>query len=47
MREWYRHLDLLPGAYETVIPEDSPLQATALRVLRESGLADQTTMPTG
>lgn len=47
MREWYRHLDLLPGAYETVIPEDSPLEATALRVLRESGLADKTTMPTG
>ena len=25
MREWYQHLDLLPGKYETVIPEHSPL----------------------
>lgn len=38
MREWYRHLDLLPGEHETVIPEHSPLQATVREVLRKSNL---------
>lgn len=33
-------LDLIPGEYETVIPEDSSPGATVLQVLRESGLAD-------
>ena len=47
MREWYRHMDVLPGEYETVIPEDSPLQATVLEVLRDSGLADTMTTLAG
>jgi predicted kinase len=47
MREWYRHLDLLPHEYETVIPEHSPLEATVRQVLRESGLAGSMTTPAG
>ncbi|WP_285705843.1 kinase [Microtetraspora sp. NBRC 16547] len=33
MREWYRERDLLPGDWETVIGEDSSLDATAQRLL--------------
>jgi gluconate kinase len=47
MREWYQHLDLLPGKYETVIPEHSPLDATVWQMLRESGLANRMTTPAG
>lgn len=47
MREWYRRLDLLPGAYETVISEASPLEATVRQVLRESGLTGGTSTPAG
>ncbi|RAG85720.1 kinase [Streptacidiphilus pinicola] len=39
MRAWYRELDLLPGAVETVVPSTSSLQATVDLVLRDSGLA--------
>ncbi|MEU8174970.1 hypothetical protein AB0C14_18995 [Microbispora hainanensis] len=38
MREWYRERDLLPDAYETVIGEDSPLEATVRQVLRQPRL---------
>ncbi|WP_205825651.1 hypothetical protein [Microbispora catharanthi] len=33
MREWYRERDLLPDGYETVIGEDSPLEASVRQVL--------------
>ncbi|GAA4613132.1 kinase [Actinoallomurus liliacearum] len=38
MRQWYRPLDLLPDRCETVIAEDSALEATVRRVMREAGL---------
>jgi predicted kinase len=38
MRGWYQARDLLPGGYETVIDEDSALEATVRQVLEESGL---------
>jgi predicted kinase len=34
LREWYQHRDLLPGGYETVIPEHSTKDATVQRVLQ-------------
>jgi predicted kinase len=38
LRSWYRPLDLLPGAAETVIGADSPLVETVERVMRDTGL---------
>ncbi|MEU5697321.1 AAA family ATPase [Streptomyces aurantiacus] len=38
LRDWYREMDLLPDALESVIDPDSPLDATIQRILRESGL---------
>ncbi|MEV5749061.1 hypothetical protein AB0L00_14685 [Actinoallomurus sp. NPDC052308] len=38
MRQWYRPLDLLPDRCETVIAEDSALETTVRRVMREAGL---------
>ncbi|MCO6010800.1 hypothetical protein NE236_38160 [Actinoallomurus purpureus] len=38
MREWYRPLDLLPDGCETVIAEDSPLDATVRQVIHEAAL---------
>jgi Zeta toxin len=34
LRGWYQHRDLLPGGYETVIPEHSTMDATVRRVLQ-------------
>jgi hypothetical protein len=42
MREWYRERDLLPGQVETIIGQDSSVEETAERILRESGLATMT-----
>lgn len=39
LRSWYRPLDLLPGAGETVIGADSTLPGTVERILRDTGLA--------
>ncbi|MFD3541597.1 AAA family ATPase [Streptomyces sp. NPDC058662] len=39
LSSWYRPLDLLPGAVETVIGADSALGDTVGRVLRETGLS--------
>ena len=39
LRRWYRPLDLLPDATETVIPPTSTLDETVARVLRDAGLA--------
>ncbi|MEU6091502.1 kinase [Streptomyces sp. NPDC047085] len=39
MRAWYRELDLLPGAVETVIGAHSALPDTVDRILRDTGLA--------
>jgi hypothetical protein len=41
MSGWYREDDLLPGGIEQVIPAASPLDATVLRVMRDTGLACQ------
>lgn len=38
MREWYRPLDLLPGAAETVVGADSGLAATVDRIMKDTGL---------
>ncbi|MBG0818703.1 kinase [Planomonospora sp. ID82291] len=38
LREWYRERDLLPGGWETIIGQDSSLEATVQRVLDDSGL---------
>lgn len=38
LRSWYRPLDLLPGAVETVVPANSTLTATIDQVMRASGL---------
>ncbi|KAB8180932.1 kinase [Microbispora catharanthi] len=35
MREWYQERDLLPDGCETVIGEDSPLEASVRQVLRQ------------
>ncbi|MGX1885464.1 AAA family ATPase [Streptomyces sp. NPDC055287] len=39
LRDWYRHLDLLPGGTETVIGTDSTLTETVDRILYDTGLA--------
>ncbi|MBM9506575.1 kinase [Actinacidiphila acididurans] len=39
MRDWYRPLDLLPGAVETVIGADSTLAVTVARIMLDTGLA--------
>jgi len=41
MSGWYRADDLLPGGIEQVIPAASPLDATVLQVMRDTGLACQ------
>ncbi|MEH0573450.1 MULTISPECIES: AAA family ATPase [Streptomyces] len=38
LRAWYRRLDLLPGAVETVIGADSTLTQTVDRIMRDTGL---------
>ncbi|MBP2707407.1 kinase [Microbispora sp. RL4-1S] len=38
MREWYQERDLLPDGCETVIGEDSPLEASVRQVLRDARL---------
>jgi hypothetical protein len=38
MRGWYRGLDLLPGGIEQVIPAESALEETVIRVMTDSGL---------
>ncbi|MFG1823444.1 hypothetical protein ACGFIJ_13240 [Microbispora bryophytorum] len=38
MREWYQERDLLPDGCETVIGEDSPLEASVRQVLRQACL---------
>ncbi|KOG32702.1 AAA family ATPase [Streptomyces resistomycificus] len=40
LRSWYRPLDLLPGAVETVVDAASSLPETVERIMRETGLAD-------
>lgn len=39
LRSWYREMDLLPGAIETVIGADSSLTSTVDRIMRDTGLA--------
>ncbi|MFI1415658.1 kinase [Streptomyces sp. NPDC020707] len=39
LRDWYRELDLLPGATETVIGADSTLHETVDRTMNGTGLA--------
>ncbi|MDQ1041144.1 putative kinase [Streptomyces sp. V3I8] len=39
LREWYRELDLLLGATETVIGADSTLKETVDRIMLDTGLA--------
>ncbi|MCX4238962.1 kinase [Streptomyces sp. A15ISP2-DRY2] len=39
LREWYRELDLLPGAAETVIGADSTLEETLDHIMLDSGFA--------
>ncbi|MCX4481650.1 kinase [Streptomyces cellulosae] len=39
LREWYRELDLLPGAVETVIDASSTLTETVDRIMLDTGLA--------
>ncbi|WP_405388093.1 AAA family ATPase [Streptomyces sp. NBC_01102] len=39
LASWYRELDLLPGSLETVIPADSTLPDTVVRILRDTDLA--------
>ncbi|MEU9174319.1 AAA family ATPase [Streptomyces sp. NPDC048420] len=39
LRDWYRPLDLLTGAIETVIEADSTLEATIDRIMHDTGLA--------
>ncbi len=39
LRSWYRPLDLLPDATETVIDAASSLRETVDRIMRETGLA--------
>ncbi|MFF0245638.1 AAA family ATPase [Streptosporangium sandarakinum] len=41
MRQWYRPRDLLPDGSETIIGEDSSLEETVRRILRETGLSSQ------
>ncbi|MFD0068502.1 AAA family ATPase [Streptomyces sp. NPDC056637] len=38
LRDWYREMDLLPDALETVIDASSALDDTVRQILRESGL---------
>ena len=38
MRGWYRGVDLLPGGIEQLIPADSALEATATRLMADTGL---------
>jgi D-alanyl-D-alanine dipeptidase len=45
LTSWYREMDLLPGALETVIPADSTLQNTIARILRETELASASPIP--
>jgi hypothetical protein len=39
LRSWYRPLDLLPGAVETVVDAASSRTATVERIMRETGLS--------
>jgi hypothetical protein len=39
MRAWYRGLDLLPGGIEQVIPAESALEETVIRVMTDSGVS--------
>jgi hypothetical protein len=45
MSSWYRELDLLPSGIEQVIPAASPLDATVLQIIRDTGLPGQPTAP--
>ncbi|MFE8018040.1 M15 family metallopeptidase [Streptomyces antibioticus] len=45
LASWYRELDLLPGALETVIPVDSTLPDTVARIVRETDLAPTSPVP--
>ncbi|MCW8382357.1 M15 family metallopeptidase [Streptomyces justiciae] len=45
LTSWYREMDLLPGALETVIPADSTLQNTVARIARETNLAPPSPTP--
>jgi hypothetical protein len=42
MRDWYRQLDLLPGATEQVIPAAMPQDEIVRRIMADSGLAVET-----
>ncbi|MFF0226787.1 kinase [Streptomyces sp. NPDC004629] len=42
LRAWYRPLDLLPGAAETVVGADSCLAATVDRIMKDTGLTGRT-----
>ncbi|GII56678.1 hypothetical protein Pth03_50670 [Planotetraspora thailandica] len=45
MREWYRERDLLPEGRETVIGQDSTLEATVRTILLTTGLAGEPAEP--
>lgn len=45
LASWFRELDLLPGALETVIPADSTLRNTIARILLETALASASPIP--
>ncbi|MFC8349798.1 M15 family metallopeptidase [Streptomyces sp. NPDC057280] len=45
LTSWYREMDLLPGALETVIPADSTLQDTVARIIRETDLTSASPAP--
>lgn len=39
MRDWYRDLDLLPGAVEHIVPTDMSLDETVHRIMTDAGLS--------
>jgi hypothetical protein len=41
MSAWYREHDLLPDGIEQIIPADSPLHATAERIMNDTALAQE------
>lgn len=45
LRDWYRPLDLLPDGVETVVSASSALNETVDQVMRVSGLAAPTSVP--
>ncbi|GAB7110369.1 kinase [Streptomyces phaeofaciens JCM 4814] len=40
LRDWYRELDLLPDAHETIVPARSTLTETITQIMTDTGLTD-------